>query len=74
MRGVVSLIVSALAALILVAASATIAWGDEGPPSPDVMHVEEDWELVLTEPASIKTAPQIESVISPVGHIEGVFA
>jgi hypothetical protein len=40
----------------------------------DVMRVEEDWELVLAEPASIKTAPQLETVLSPFGHINSIFA
>jgi hypothetical protein len=49
---------------------AAVAMGD----APTVMRVEEDWELVLAAPSTIKTAPQLETVSSPVGHLSSIFA
>jgi hypothetical protein len=53
-------------------ASASVVCGDTT--ATDVMQVEEDWELVLSAPAAIKTAPQLETIMSPVGNIDSVFA
>jgi hypothetical protein len=53
---------------------APLATGLSAAQGQDVMRVEEDWELVLGEPAAIKTAPQLETVISPFGHIDSIFA
>jgi hypothetical protein len=39
-----------------------------------IVKVEEDWELVVKEPDVSVCAPQITSVISPVGHLDGVYA
>jgi hypothetical protein len=63
---------SGLTALGVLMASASAVCGES--PATDVMQVEEDWELVLAAPAAIKTAPQIETTISPVGNIDSVFA
>ncbi|OHB78339.1 MAG: hypothetical protein A2W31_09250 [Planctomycetes bacterium RBG_16_64_10] len=70
LRTALSMAIPGLTALGLLAASASVAWGD----SPTAMRVEEDWELVLAAPAAIKTAPQLETVISPLGHVNSVFA
>ena len=72
LRGVLLMVASGLTALGVLMAFATAVWGDL--PATDVMQVEEDWELVLAEPAAIKTAPQLETMISPVGNIDSVFA
>lgn len=42
----------------------------------DVTAVEEDWELVLGQPDADQNAPQVTTVISPLGHLDawhGVF-
>jgi hypothetical protein len=40
----------------------------------DVVRVEEDWELVIDEPSPNSDAPQVTSVISPLGNIESLHA
>ncbi|MDH3718339.1 MAG: hypothetical protein OES79_09490 [Planctomycetota bacterium] len=40
----------------------------------DVVRVEEDWELVLTEPSDAKTCPQFETAMSPHGHADADYA
>jgi len=40
----------------------------------DVVRVEEDWELVVGTPAPGSLAPQVNSVISPRGNIDGLHA
>lgn len=42
--------------------------------TPEVMRVEEDWELILNVPADEKEAPQLHSVISPHAHTSGLYA
>lgn len=37
--------------------------------APHVVRVEEDWELVVSEPFADAAAPQVTCVISPVGHL-----
>lgn len=59
----------ALACGLMVAANSSWASAQTG----CTMAVEEDWELVLSAPASIKNAPQVETVISPYGHINSFF-
>jgi hypothetical protein len=39
-----------------------------------VMKVEEDWELVLNDPSTDNTSPQVTCLISPVNHADGVYA
>lgn len=51
-------------------AVAAPAPGDE----PSVVRVEEDWEVVLNEPASHLDAPQFHTVISPQGDLEHYHA
>jgi len=38
--------------------------------APHVVRVEEDWELVVSEPFSDSAAPQVTCVISPVGNLD----
>jgi hypothetical protein len=42
--------------------------------SPDVMQIEEDWELVVGTPSANSDAPQVTCVIAPVGNVDGVYA
>jgi len=72
LRGALSMAASGLTALGVLMASTSAVCGDTS--ATDVMQVQEDWELVLSEPAAIKTAPQLETVISPVGNVDSVFA
>ena len=37
--------------------------------APSVVRVEEDWELVVSDPFADSAAPQVTCVISPVGHL-----
>jgi hypothetical protein len=39
-----------------------------------VVRVEEDWCLVLNEPAEAQTAPQFHTVMSPYGHTDIAYA
>ena len=41
---------------------------------PDVVRVEEDWELVIGTPDSGSNAPQITCVLSPVGNVDSLYA
>lgn len=41
---------------------------------PDVVRVEEDWELVIGTPDPDSDSPQVTSVFSPVGHVESLYA
>ena len=45
---------------------AGVAWAQT---EPTVVHVEEDWELVVGEPDPTTASPQILCVFSPVGHV-----
>lgn len=59
-----------LAAGALLTAGPATAFAD----TPHVMLVEEDWELVLAAPSTVKTAPQLETIISPTSDLNSVFA
>lgn len=48
-----------------------VAWAQSGP---NVVRVEEDWELVVGQPAPSRNAPQIVTMISPLGHVESFHA
>jgi hypothetical protein len=72
LRGALTMAASGITALGVLMASASVVCGDTT--ATDVMQVEEDWELVLASPAAIKTAPQVETTMSPVGNIDSVFA
>jgi hypothetical protein len=39
----------------------------------NVLRVEEDWELVLTEPDSLTVAPQVTTTMSPNNHLNGTY-
>jgi hypothetical protein len=72
LRGALLMVAYGLTVMGVLTVLATAVWGDS--PATDVMQVEEDWELVLAEPAATKTAPQLETIISPVSNIDSVFA
>lgn len=57
-----------VAALAWLASSASV-WAQSG----NVVKVEEDWELVLTEPDSATVAPQITCTMSPTGDLSGTY-
>ena len=40
----------------------------------NIVRIEEDWELVIREPEPNTEAPQVTCVISPVGHIDGLYS
>jgi len=40
---------------------------------PRIVRVEEDWELVVREPDTATTAPQVTCIISPTGDLGGVY-
>ena len=61
---------TALAA-ILVALSSAVALGD-GPPQ--IVKIEEDWELVVATPDVDSVAPQVTCAISPTGDCDGIHA
>ena len=42
--------------------------------TPEVIRVEEDWELQILEPDPNAVAPQVTCVISPVGSVESLYA
>ena len=56
-----------LTVLFTVLSAGHAAAEDEG--GPDVVRVEEDWELVLNQPSSTKTCPQFETVMSLEGNL-----
>jgi len=60
-----------LLALSLLAAWTQAAYAE---PEGDIVRVEEDWELVVGTPAPESLAPQVSSVISPQGNIDGLHA
>lgn len=41
--------------------------------SSDVIRVEEDWEMVVTDPDPTTNAPQVTCVTSPLGHVDGLY-
>lgn len=43
-------------------------------PTVKVIRVEEDWELILKTPDANSNAPQVTTVISPNGNVDGVYA
>ena len=42
--------------------------------APDVVRVEEDWELVIATPDARNAAPQVTCVMSPFSNLDGVFS
>jgi hypothetical protein len=66
-----------LAGLVLLASAFLwTAFGDTAgaQTSPQVVRVEEDWELVVATPDANSAAPQVSCLISPVGNTESVHA
>lgn len=61
----------AAAALVLAGIAGT-ARGDS--PTPNIIAVEEDWELVVGDPSLENSAPQVTCVISPVGSVDSLYA
>jgi len=51
--------------------SAAFALPSDGQSGPQVVGVEEDWEVVLREPDPEKSSPQILTWISPTQSLEG---
>jgi hypothetical protein len=57
--------------LVFSAITAGQAWSQEGP---QVLQVEEDWELVVANPDSGNTAPQVTCTISPYPHLDNLHS
>jgi hypothetical protein len=55
---------------LLLAGSPTSAQGPAGP----ITKVEEDWELVVSEPDPDNNAPQVFIVNTPTGHLDGTYS
>lgn len=60
-----------LLALLLLGLISSLAWAQS---SQAIVRVEEDWELVIGEPDPDSVAPQVTCVISPTGHLNGLYA
>ncbi len=56
---------------LLLAAWTGSAWADDGP---NIVRVEEDWELVVGTPDVDSDSPQITCVISPTCGVDSVYA
>ncbi len=57
-------------ALAILVTSATAVSAQQ----PTVVRVEENWELVVSDPNSYSDAPQVTCAISPVDNVDAVFA
>jgi len=57
-------------AVFLVAAPACPAWAQ----TPTVTQIEEDWELVIGAPSPSADAPQVTTLISPLGNVDSLYA
>jgi hypothetical protein len=42
--------------------------------APNVTRIEEDWELVVGVPSPTSDAPQVTTIISPVGNLDSLYA
>jgi len=60
-----------LGSALIVVGWATLAAGQS---EPQVVRVEEQWELIVTTPDPDSSGPQVTTVISPVGNVTGVHA
>lgn len=60
-----------LGSCLIVVGWATLAAGQS---TPEVVQVEEQWELVVATPEPDRSGPQVTTVISPVGHVGGIHA
>ena len=56
--------------ITIVLATAGVACGD----TPQIVRVEEDWEMVVGEPDPGSDAPQITCAISPLGNLDSWYA
>jgi hypothetical protein len=56
--------------LLLAAVLGSAALAD----SPNVVRIEEDWELVIGTPSPNSDAPQVTSAVSPLGNVESLHA
>lgn len=54
----------------LVAGNSGLLWAQ----SQDAVRIEEDWQLVVSDPAEAKASPQFETVMSPFGHTDTAYA
>ena len=63
----------AVAFLVVCVIPAFPTFGEE-PAAPPVVRVEEDWKVVLNEPGEEVNAPQLHTVMSPVGDTTAQFA
>jgi hypothetical protein len=61
-----------LSALALVLGGASVLWAQA--PSPVVVRIEEDWEMVVASPDPDCAGPQITCVMSPTGNLAGAYA
>jgi hypothetical protein len=59
--------------LATLAALAVMSVGQWAQAQVGIVKVEEDWELVVSEPDVSVCAPQVTTVMSPVGHLDGVY-
>ena len=61
--------------LLVLGACFIIAWGvAPAGVAADVERVEEEWELILLDPAPAMTAPQVTCFISPTGNLDSLYA
>jgi hypothetical protein len=61
-------------AFLAVCVTPTLPTFGDGLATPPVVRVEEDWKLVLNEPGEEVDAPQLHTVMSPVGDTNTQFA
>jgi hypothetical protein len=60
--------------LLALGACFVVAWGVASPGiALDVTRVEEEWELVLLDPAPMMNAPQVTCFISPTGNLDTLY-
>ena len=59
-----------LSMFLAVSSFASVATADD----PDIVRIEEDWRVEIGTPSASEHAPQIVTVMSPLGHLEGPYA
>lgn len=78
MRRTTAFRMRALGALVLAVATALVGVGSSylqaDGESVSVVKVEEEWELIVSEPESGRGAPQVTAVLSPFGNLDGLYA
>lgn len=65
------IVVATSVALVYSVVGASRAWSDT---APNVVKVEEDWELVIGNPDSGNAAPQVTCTISPYTHLDNLYS